>query len=173
MADEQKTEIVKKTSSQFTLPDENVKPKVLTFDEINVGMDVPQLIRWITYKLCKSSIDIAMHGEDIITGHSDPKSSQVQFGVASMPVSGEVTSSGVAMMMVNWCKDPKPWLVGGKLEDRFTRLVSPGDTLYYGGKVTEKKVDGDKKYVFCEVWADNQRGERCLSGTTRLCFSDK
>ena len=156
----------------FSLSDDASPERKLTYDDINVGDDVPQFIRWITYDLCKSSMDLAMRGEDIITGHSDPKSSEAQFGVATMPVPGEVTSAGVAMMMVNWLKDPKPWICGGKLEDKFIRLVTPGDTLYYGGKVTEKKVEGNKKYVFCEVWADNQRDERCLVGNTRVCFAD-
>jgi hypothetical protein len=48
--------------------------------------------------------------------------------------------------------------------------VNSGNTLVYRGKVIEKKIEDNKKYVICDVWAENERGEKVAVGTTTACF---
>ena len=47
---------------------------------------------------------------------------------------------------------------------RKSRRSTSGMTLTYQGVVVEKKVEAGKKYVICDVWAENERGEKCAVG---------
>jgi len=55
-------------------------------------------------------------------------------------------------------------------ETRFLQIVLPGDTLIYHGKVSDKKMEGDKKYVMVDVFAENQRGEKVMVANARVSF---
>jgi hypothetical protein len=43
-------------------------------------------------------------------------------------------------------------------------MDKPGDTLLCKGKVTKKYVKGGEHLVDCEVWVENQRGEKFTPG---------
>ena len=93
-----------------------------------------------------------------------------QFGVATMPIQGAFVHGGFTPFMVSWLRSEKPWICGGKADIRFIMAVNSGNTITYRGKVIEKKVEDNKKYVICDVWAENERGEKVAVGTTIACF---
>lgn len=160
-----------KSSAGFTTSHKGLSIKKLTFEEVEIGNVLPPFTKWITIKTCLLSMGIQLGGEDTISGHTDPERSEKQFGVKTMPVQGEAIAAGVTPLMLGWLRDTKPWIIGGKHDLKFIRLVSPGDTLTYYGKVTDKKIEGNIKYIFCDIWAENQSGEKVMVGQTRACFS--
>ena len=87
-----------------------------------------------------------------------------------MPVQGAVLEAGVTPLIINWLRSAGPWLYGGRQESKFIQLVVPGDTLIYHGKVTDKIVEGEKKYVVVDVVAENQKGEKVMVATARVAF---
>jgi acyl dehydratase len=87
-----------------------------------------------------------------------------------MPIQGAFVHGGFTPFMVNWLRSSKPWICGGKADIRFVMAVNSGNTLVYRGKVIEKKIEDNKKYVICDVWAENERGEKVAVGTTTACF---
>jgi len=158
---------VKKTKYQVTVGDESKGLKTLSFDEINVGDELPPFTKWIT---SKSGIKFGTTYKDVFSGHINPNVSESQFGVRSMPVQGAVIEAGVTPLIINWLKSAKPWLYGGRQETRFIQIVLPGDTLIYHGKVIEKVVESEKRYVMVDVFAENQKGEKVMAATARVTF---
>jgi acyl dehydratase len=157
----------KKTKYQVTVGDESAGLKTLSFDEINVGDELPQYTKWIT---SKSGIKFGRTYKDVFSGHINPNVSEGQFGVRSMPVQGAVIEAGVTPLIINWLRSAKPWLYGGRQETRFIQIVLPGDTLIYHGKVIEKMVEFERKYVIVDVFAENQKGEKVMVATARVAF---
>jgi acyl dehydratase len=167
MAEEKKVEERKETALGTKVRDEAKPFKVLTYDEIQVGDKVSPMTRYITLEMG------IKHGKiygDFYSGHVDAESSKRQFGVATMPIQGAFVHGSFTPFMVNWLRSTKPWICGGKADIRFVMAVNSGMTLTYQGVVVEKKVEGDKKYVVCDVWAENERGEKCAVGQCTACF---
>ena len=156
-----------KTKYQVTVGDESAKLRTLTFDEINIGDELPQYTKWIT---SQSGMRFGKTYKDVFSGHINPKVSEGQFGVRSMPVQGAVIEAGVTPLIINWLRSAKPWLYGGRQESKFIQIVVPGDTLIYHGKVLDKIMEQDKKYVMVDVFAENQKGEKVMVGTVRVAF---
>ena len=157
----------KQTGFGVKIADDEKPRKQLSFDEIKVGDEIPPLTRYITLEMG------IKHGKiygDFYSGHVDIEASRTQFGVPTMPVQGAFTQGGFTPFMVNWLRSAKPWICGGKCDVRFIMAVTSGMTLLYRGKVIEKKVEGNKKYVICDVWAENEKGEKVAVGTTTACF---
>jgi acyl dehydratase len=59
------------------------------------------------------------------------------------------------------------WVGDGRLRKykiRFTRQVWPGDTITCQGKITKKYTADGKNYIEAHVFAENQRGEKVITG---------
>jgi acyl dehydratase len=157
----------KETMYGTKIADEEKPVLRLSYDEIKVGDELPPFTRYMT-------MDMAIkHGRiygDFYSGHVDKESARKQFGVAKTAIQGAFVHGGFTPFMVRWLRSERPWIYGGKADIRFIMAVNSGNTLVYRGKVIEKKVEGDKKYVICDVWAENERGEKVAVGTTTACF---
>jgi acyl dehydratase len=157
----------KETKYGTKIADEDKPVLKLSYDEINIGDELSPFTRYMT-------MDMAIkHGRiygDFYSGHVDKESARKQFGVARTAMQGAFVHGGFTPFMVNWLRSTKPWICGGKADIKFVMAVNSGMTLVYRGKVIEKKVEGNKKYVICDVWAENERGEKVAVGTTTACF---
>jgi acyl dehydratase len=164
-------ETKKKTEVQFTTTREELPIKRLKWEDFKVGDELQTTQKFITLRTCYLAMEnVSGMGQDLYSGHTDPKSSQQQFGVKTMPVSGKATTAGVTPMILKWLGDPAPWVSGGESDLKLIQLVTPGDRLTYHGKVVDKKVEGKKKNAFLEVYAENARGEKVMVGTAKVVF---
>lgn len=71
----------------------------------------------------------------------------------------------VSTCLTNWMGDD------GELRRYSMRLKLPvifGDTTYTKGRVTGKRLEGDRGLVDVEVWAENQLGEVTIKGTAEI-----
>jgi len=59
----------------------------------------------------------------------------------------------------------KSWLETGKMDVRFVRYTVPGDRITAAGVVKEKTAEGDAIRLTCDVWCENQAGEKTCVGT--------
>jgi 3-hydroxybutyryl-CoA dehydratase len=57
------------------------------------------------------------------------------------------------------------WYEAGELDTTFVRAVRPGDTITIRGKITGQRRTSGETHVVCEVYCENQMGERVLEGT--------
>lgn len=57
------------------------------------------------------------------------------------------------------------WVVGGKFDLTFRKPVFVTDFCVARGVVTKTEEEGDKLRVHCDVWVENQNGEKVIAGT--------
>jgi len=57
------------------------------------------------------------------------------------------------------------WIVGGKYDLTFRKPVFVTDFCVARGTVTKTENEGDKLRVQCDVWVENQKGEKVIAGT--------
>jgi len=53
---------------------------------------------------------------------------------------------------------------------RFAKLTWPGETITCRGRVTGVRDDGGARLVDCDIWTENEKGERKLVGSAVLAF---
>lgn len=70
--------------------------------------------------------------------------------------------SWLGHLMSNWIGDDG-WLKTLNVQVRQFNII--GDLTRCTGVVTDKKLEGDEGIIECDVWAENQRGERTAIGT--------
>jgi 3-hydroxybutyryl-CoA dehydratase len=59
------------------------------------------------------------------------------------------------------------WYEAGELDTTFVRAVRPGDTITTRGKITGQRSTSEETFVVCEIYCENQLGERVLEGTAQ------
>ncbi|MDH4268200.1 MAG: MaoC/PaaZ C-terminal domain-containing protein [Deltaproteobacteria bacterium] len=74
---------------------------------------------------------------------------------------GMMTAGFLSHMITDWVGDGKL----RKYRVRFARQVWPGDTITCKGKITRKYTEGGKNFMEAEVFAENQRGEKVITGS--------
>ena len=57
-----------------------------------------------------------------------------------------------------------------RFKTRFAKLTWPGDVITCRGRVTRVADEGDERRVECEIWSENQAGERKLLGSATLAL---
>ena len=57
------------------------------------------------------------------------------------------------------------WFKTGKVDVRFVAYTVPGDRISVKGTVKQKIAEGDAIRLICDVWCENQAGEKTCVGT--------
>lgn len=56
------------------------------------------------------------------------------------------------------------YLRGGEISVSFIKPARPGDILTPGGVIKEIRSEGDRTRIICDVWLENQNGEKVTGG---------
>ncbi|MCH2525538.1 MAG: hypothetical protein MK028_04315 [Dehalococcoidia bacterium] len=126
------------------------------FEDVNVGTGIPELIKEITLE------QFAMYSAvcwDFHPMHYDSATGQ-KLGFKEAFADGPMLAAFLGQVATSW--------LGGqsriyRLKTRYLKPVFPGDTLYCSGSVLGKS-DSPNHSIDCEVWANNQDGDRVASG---------
>jgi acyl dehydratase len=81
-------------------------------------------------------------------------------GLDSTIAHGMLSMAFLGQLMTDWLASQAPGRPLARLRVRFQAMVRPGDTLSCNGLLVAR--DGDRQR--CELWIDNTRGERVVSG---------
>jgi acyl dehydratase len=57
-----------------------------------------------------------------------------------------------------------------RFKTRFAKLTWPGDVITCHGTVTAVRDDGGSRVVDCDIWTENQTGEKKLVGSATLAL---
>ncbi len=101
--------------------------------------------------------------------HYDAAYSRSQ-GLPGPVVDGQMLGAFLAQMVQQWA-GPRSFLQSLSFQNR--GMVHPGDTLTCGGRVANVQRDVENLLVECDLWLDNQKGERVLgpaSATVSIPF---
>ncbi|MFC2062728.1 MaoC family dehydratase [Chloroflexota bacterium] len=138
-----------------------MKKHALFYEDINVGDEVPPLTKDIT------QVNMVMYAAatwDFARGHYDKEFVQSK-GFREPFVDGQMLGAFLAQMIMNWISSK------GRLKEmdfRFRELVFPGDKIICKGIVTNKRTENDQKLVNCDLWIENQKGEKILAPAKAL-----
>lgn len=112
--------------------------------------------------------DWAVISDDFNPIHVDEEFSRTtRFG--STIAHGSWTIAFLMQMMTGWAG--KNWRCGGRLRDiRFVKPVRPGDTVTARGMVAAICQEGLTSTIECDVWLENQAGERTAVGTAKVAL---
>jgi acyl dehydratase len=57
------------------------------------------------------------------------------------------------------------WVVGGRYDVTFRKPVFVTDFCVARGVVSKSEMEGDRMRVSCDVWVENQKGDKVIAGT--------
>lgn len=162
------------------------------FEDVEIGDELPQVIKGpltatgvIAYVQGWGSLYIRAHGvaNDLFERHPAlgiPNEQGVPeppervhwdpilaagVGVPAPYDYGPERISWLGNVATNWMGDDGTLRA---LSARVLRHNLMGDVTRCAGKVTDKRLDGDRGLVDVDLWADNQRGERSAAGSATI-----
>jgi len=89
-------------------------------------------------------------------------------GLPDVIIQGWYKTATVAQMLKDWAGDSDALK---RLNVQHRGMDVAGSTLTAGGKVISVSREDTGKRVECQVWIDNQHGERTVTGTATLVLS--
>lgn len=129
--------------------------------EVDIGFEIPPVMKEITQEKINKYAEAS---EDFNPIHVDE-----EFAAKSMfkgtIAHGLLSLAYISEMMSKWLG--KGWLTGGELEVTFLVPVRPGDRIIAKGSVIEKTEESGKHYVICDVFCENQKGDKVISGRAK------
>jgi len=128
-------------------------------DELNVGDEFAPLIKKMTQEkinaYCSTAEDYNPIHVDLEYAKTTPFKGTIAPGYQYMAYISELMAREFG----------EGWYIGGSMDLRLTKPVKPGDKLLTRAKVVDKKEEGEKKLVICEVRITNQDNEDVIVGT--------
>lgn len=125
--------------------------------EISIGQQMP-----FVRKVIKLENMRLFSGWPVRTMHTDWEIAK-KSGLPAPIIQGLMSQAYISEMCTNFFG--KSWFETGKLDLRFIRYTVPGDRITTGGVVREKTPDGDAVRFICDVWCENQTGEKTCAGS--------
>jgi hypothetical protein len=116
-----------------------------------------QLVRW------------AGAAEDWYEIHYD-KDFALSKNMPGVIVHGRLKAAFLSQLMTDWIGDRG---VVKKISCSYRGVDIPGIDLVCKGKVTNKYVKDDEKFVECEIWVENSEGKKNTPGTALVTLPSK
>ena len=135
--------------------------RVRAYDSIQVGDPLTPLVKVIT------QAGMMAYGAatwDFIRLHYDADLAR-SLGFAAPFVDGQMFGGILAQAVQDWA-GPGAFL--RKLSFRNRVMTYPGDTITCQGVVTEKTEQNGERLVACDLWIENQKGERVVHPASAL-----
>ncbi|HEV8193871.1 MAG TPA: MaoC family dehydratase N-terminal domain-containing protein [Ktedonobacterales bacterium] len=131
---------------------------------VPVGEPIPDLEKHVTQEQIDAYADVSGDHNPI---HVNPEVARA-VGLEGTIAHGMLSMAFLGQLLTDWLVNSAPkgsWLA--RLKVRFQGMVRPGDTLTCHG-VLAQSADGKQS---ANVWIDNQRGERVITGDADLALS--
>ncbi len=90
-------------------------------------------------------------------------------GFRTIVVAGVYTYSFITKMFTDWLKDPE---CVQSLETRYISPIYIEDAIVNKGVVKRKYLQNGEKIAECEVWVENQEGEKVTEGKVRIIIRE-
>lgn len=127
------------------------------FEEVPAGRELPAIVKDITLP------QMAMYAAvcwDFMPMHFDSGTAQGQ-GFRAAFADGPMETAFLCQVVNSWMGREG---ILKKISVSYRAMVFPGDRLTCKGRIARKYREGNEDLVECEVWAENQDGERPVHG---------
>jgi acyl dehydratase len=91
-------------------------------------------------------------------------------GLPGIIVHGQLAYSFLGQLMTDWVGEQGNLR---KLTCSYKGMNFPGEPLVCKGKVSRKYIEDGEHYVSCNIWAENGRGEKTITGTAIVILARK
>ncbi len=139
-------------------------PKGPRFEDIAPGLDVPPLVRPIGML---EIVRFAAYSETLGLLHIDKDFARQKLGYPDVNVQGSLKMAMLCTMLTGWAADTGAL---ARFSCRYRGMDYCGDTLSARAKVVKTYKQDGAGHVECDVWVENQRGERATTGSATLTF---
>ncbi len=131
--------------------------KPLYYEDVLVGDEITPLIKQPT---TRQLVMWAGASGDYNEVHYDKDFAQNK-GLPGVIVQGQLACSFLGQLMTDWIREQG---VLRKLTCSYRGMNFPGETLACKGKVSKKYVEDEEHCVECNIWVENAKGEKTVSG---------
>ena len=129
----------------------------LYYEDITAGQSLPTLVKHPTKRQLVMWSCATMELYEI---HYDKDFAQSK-GLPDVVVQGMLLLAFLGQMMTDWLGE---WGTLKKLSASYRSFVLPDQDLTCKGTVTSKYIENGENYVTCEIWVENEAGEKPVVG---------
>jgi len=129
----------------------------LYYEDIVVGSEIPPLVKQPT---TRQLVMWAGASGDYYQIHYDKDFAQSR-GLPGVIVHGQLVCGFLGQLMTDWIGEQGNLR---KLTCSYRGMNFPGEALTCKGKVTKKYVEDGEHYVECNIWVENEKAEKTVSG---------
>ena len=133
-----------------------MESKDLFYEDVKVGDTIPPLVKKITLV---QNVMYSAATWDFHRHHYDREFIQSK-GFPGPFVDGQMFGAFLTQMVTQWI-GPKGVLK--KMGLNYRVMAFPGDTVTCQGQVTEKYKKDGEQLVKCDLWIENQKGEKAIA----------
>lgn len=133
--------------------------------ELEVGMEIPEFSNRVGYmelnQFAGANREWGLHHMDRDYAHG--------MGLKDVIIMGNLKMAYVGNMLEDWLGEEAQI---EKIATSYRGLDYVGDTLTSRGRVTTTYVHQGRTYVECEIWVENQRGEKNTTGSATILLPE-
>jgi acyl dehydratase len=133
-------------------------PNSINFDSIEIGYEIPALVKHVNLE---QVLRWTAATDTYYEIHYD-KDFALSHGLPGIVIHGGFLWASIGQMLTSWTGDQG---MVRNLNGNFRGLHVVNEDITCKGKVTKKYVKGSLRYIECEVWVENARGEKTVPGT--------
>ena len=136
------------------------------FEDVEIGSSLPTLKKHPTPR---QLVMWAGASGDYYEIHYDKNFAKSQ-GLTDVIVHGMLSASFFAQLITGWIGE---WGTLKKLSTSNRQVIFVNEDVYYKGIVSKKYNSGNDNYVEIELWAENNKGEKCILCNAQVVLPDR
>ncbi len=141
-------------------------PAQLFFEDIEVGSEIPATVK---YPTTMQLVKYAGASGDFYQIHYD-KDFALDSGLPGVIVHGWLTLSFLGQMLTDWLGEGGRLL---KLNGSYRGMNLVHEEIFCYGKVTKKYTENNQNCARVEIWAENPRGEKTVTGAAVVALPSR
>ena len=136
------------------------------YEDVAVGGEIPPLVKQPT---TRQLVMWAGASGDYNPIHYDKDLAQSR-GLPGVIVPGQLAGSFLGQLITDWIGE-KGRL--SKLSCSYKGMNLPGEALTCGGKVSQKYVEQGEHCIECNLWVENEKGEKTVTGMATVVLPSR
>jgi acyl dehydratase len=138
----------------------------LYYENVNIGQAIPELLKHPTNRQLVQWCAVSGEYSEI---HYD-KDFAINKGLPGVVVQGMLTMSFLGQMITDWSGEQGTLK---KLSVNYRAMVFPNQDLICKGIVTKKYVENNQSLIACDIWLENEKGEKVVTGEANVSLPSR
>ena len=131
--------------------------KQVSYEDVIVGSEIPTLVKEPT---TRQLVMWAGASGDYYPIHYDKDFAQSK-GLTGVIVHGQLVASFLGQLITDWIGEQGSLR---KLTCNYRGMNFPGEAIICQGKVSKKYIENGEHFIECNIWAENVKGEKTVTG---------